>query len=69
MKRVPYVVYEGEDGFVSQTLGEVDIASQGKTCEEAIAMLQEALELYFEELPKKKKFLPETHLGILEVAA
>ncbi|MCP4405457.1 MAG: type II toxin-antitoxin system HicB family antitoxin [bacterium] len=33
--------------FVAQCL-EVDVASQGDTQEEAIANLQEALELYFE---------------------
>jgi predicted RNase H-like HicB family nuclease len=37
---------EGE-WYVSQCL-EVDIASQGKTEEEALANLKEALELYFE---------------------
>ena len=36
------------DCFVSQCL-EIDIASQGKTEEEALANLREALELHFEE--------------------
>jgi len=40
------VWHEG-DWFVSQCL-EVDVASQGKTEEEALANLSEALELYFE---------------------
>ena len=34
--------------YVAQAL-EVDVASQGKTEEEALANLREALELYFEE--------------------
>ena len=36
--------------FVSQCL-EIDVASCGETEQEAIEMLQEALELYFEEDP------------------
>jgi predicted RNase H-like HicB family nuclease len=36
------------DWFVSQCL-EVDVASQGRTEEEALANLREALELHFEE--------------------
>lgn len=40
---------EGE-WYVAQCL-EVDVASQGKTVEEALANLREALELYFEDQP------------------
>ena len=36
-----------DDWFIAQCL-EVDVASQGKTEEEALANLTEALELYFE---------------------
>ena len=36
-----------DDWYVAQCL-EVDVASQGKTEDEAVANLQEALELYFE---------------------
>jgi predicted RNase H-like HicB family nuclease len=41
-------VWREDDWFVSQCL-EVDIASQGRSEEEALANLKEALELYFEE--------------------
>lgn len=41
-------VWREGDWFVSQCL-EVDVASQGKTEEEALTNLKEALELYFEE--------------------
>ena len=40
-------VYRGEDWYVAQAL-EVDVASQGKSIDEALANLREALTLYFE---------------------
>ncbi len=40
-----------EDGwYVARSL-EVEVASQGRTIEEALANLKEALELYFEDNP------------------
>jgi predicted RNase H-like HicB family nuclease len=48
MKRLfAATVWREGDWYVSQCL-EVDVASQGTTEEEALANLQEALELYFE---------------------
>ena len=49
-----------DDWYVAQAL-EVDVASQGKTEDEAIANLREALELFFEppvptKLPKIRRF-------------
>lgn len=50
-----------EDGwFIAQCL-EIDVASQGKSEDEAVANLREALELYFEPprstvMPKLRKF-------------
>lgn len=41
-------IWREGDWFVSQCL-EIDVASQGKTEEEALENLREALELYFEE--------------------
>jgi len=38
-----------EDGWYVAQCIEVDVASQGKTKEEALANLREALELHFEE--------------------
>jgi predicted RNase H-like HicB family nuclease len=44
-------VSRGESGwYVAQCL-EVDVVSQGKTPDEALANLREALELYFEDEP------------------
>ncbi len=47
---------EGE-WYVSQCL-EVDVASQGKTEEEALNNLQEALELHFESPPEIGRTAP-----------
>jgi predicted RNase H-like HicB family nuclease len=51
--------------FVAQCL-EVDVASQGKSEDEAIDNLREAIELFFEDphptvIPKLRKF--ETNIG------
>lgn len=48
------VVWKEGDYYISQCL-EVDVSSFGKTRKEALAMLQEALELYFEDTPLPKK--------------
>ena len=47
-RRVSYVVYREDDGFVARCL-DVNVASEGDTEEEAIDNLREALELYFED--------------------
>ena len=47
-RRFTAVVWREGKWFVAQCL-EVDVASQGRTKEEALANLKEALELYFEE--------------------
>jgi predicted RNase H-like HicB family nuclease len=43
-------VHQEEDWYVAQCL-EVDVASQGRTIEEALANLREAVELYLEHTP------------------
>ncbi|MDD5731785.1 MAG: type II toxin-antitoxin system HicB family antitoxin [Patescibacteria group bacterium] len=48
------VVWKEGRYYVSQCL-DVDVASYGKTKKEALKMLQEALELYFEDIPIPKK--------------
>ena len=59
------VWHEG-DWFVSQCL-EVDVASQGKTEEEALANLSEALELYFE--PPRATRPPKIRTVEVEIGA
>jgi predicted RNase H-like HicB family nuclease len=46
---------------------EADVASQGKTEEEALDNLREALELHFE--PPTANLVPETHTIEIEVRA
>lgn len=48
------VVWKEGDYYISQCL-DVDVSSFGKSKKEAIAMLQDALELYFEDVPFPKK--------------
>lgn len=42
-------LHQEDDAFVAQCL-EVDVASQGRTIEEALANLAEAVQLYLEEV-------------------
>lgn len=57
-------VIEKEEGWFVALCPEVDVASQGKTVEEALKNLREAVELYLEdedvqkELAKKKFSAP-----------
>ena len=64
MKTIKYIIYKEDDFFVSQAIN-VDISSFGKTIEEAKKNLEEALELYFEDLPARKNYqnINETLLG------
>ena len=48
------VVWKEGNYYISQCL-EVDVSSFGKTKKQALAMLQDALELYFEDIPVPKK--------------
>jgi len=47
-RRLSYVVYQEDDGFVARCL-DVNVASEGDTEQEAVDNLREALELYFED--------------------
>jgi predicted RNase H-like HicB family nuclease len=59
-------VWREADWYVSQCL-EVDVASQGATEEEALANLQEALELHFE--PPQATPPPRVRVIEVEVGA
>jgi predicted RNase H-like HicB family nuclease len=48
------VVWKEGDYYISQCL-DVDVSSFGKTKKEALNMLQDALELYFEDIPLPEK--------------
>ena len=47
-RKLEAVVYREDDGYVAQCLN-VNVASEGDTEAEALANLQEALELYLED--------------------
>jgi predicted RNase H-like HicB family nuclease len=59
-------VWREGDWYISQCL-EVDVASQGATEEEALANLQEALELHFE--PPQATRPPRVRMIEVEVGA
>ncbi|MEA1962762.1 MAG: type II toxin-antitoxin system HicB family antitoxin [Patescibacteria group bacterium] len=48
------VIWKENNYYISQCL-EIDISSFGKTRKEALANLQDALELYFEDAPLPQK--------------
>ena len=48
------VVWKEGNYYISQCL-EVDVSSFGKTKKQALVNLQDALELYFEDIPLPKK--------------
>ncbi len=54
-------VHQEEDWYVAQCL-EVDVASQGRTIEEALANLSEAVSLYLEELDDPAQHITGTPL-------
>ncbi len=50
--KVTVVIQKDDDWFVAKCV-ENSVASQGKTVEEAMNNLKEALELYYEDIPKE----------------
>ena len=50
-QQIPALVWKEDNLYVAKAV-EVEIASQGKTKNEALVNLKEALELYFEDEPK-----------------
>lgn len=64
--RSTVIIHKEENWYVAQSV-ETGIASQGKTIDEAIENLREALELYFED----EQLIPDTNpvfVTTLEVA-
>lgn len=53
--RLTAAITKEDEWYVARCL-EVEVTSQGKTMEEALANLQEALELYFEDAPSIQPF-------------
>jgi predicted RNase H-like HicB family nuclease len=62
MKR-QVILYPGEDGYwITECPSLPACISQGKTKEEAIANIKEAIELYIEVLQEEGRLIPEDHL-------
>ena len=66
MRRV--IVYPGEDGYwVAECPSLPPCVSQGRTKEEAIANVKEAIELYLEVLADEGRKVPEDRLEMVAV--
>ncbi|MGE5613301.1 MAG: type II toxin-antitoxin system HicB family antitoxin [Bacillota bacterium] len=61
------VVIQKEDNWYVAKCIENSVASQGKTVEEAMANLKEALELYYEDMPKEEITSRQMFVTTLEV--
>ena len=59
--------FQEEDGLIVATCLETGVASQGRTLDEALQNLREALELYFESEPAPPKY-PQIFVTSIEVA-
>ena len=63
------IIYPGEDGYwVAQCPSLPPCISQGKTKEEAIANIQEAIELYLEVLEEEGRVIPEDQVETVTLA-
>lgn len=63
------IIYPGEDGYwVAQCPSLPPCISQGKTKEEAIANIQEAIELYIEVLQEEGRVIPEDRVETVTLA-
>ncbi len=68
MKTIKYIIYKEGKYYISQSLN-VDVASFGKTVEEATTNLKEALDLYFEDAPARNSYqkISESLIGELKI--
>jgi predicted RNase H-like HicB family nuclease len=64
------ILYPGEDGYVVVEVPSLPgCVSQGKTREEALANIQEAIALHVEVLQERGEQVPDDHVEMVEVAA
>lgn len=64
--KVTVVIQKDDNWYVAKCI-ENSVASQGKTVEEAMANLKEALELYYEDLPEEEASGKQMFVTTLEV--
>ena len=57
MKNIKYVVYKEGEYYVSQCLN-VDLSSFGDSIDEAVILLKEAVELFFEDEINSSEYQP-----------
>ncbi|MBD2432253.1 MULTISPECIES: type II toxin-antitoxin system HicB family antitoxin [Fischerella] len=63
------IIYPGEDGYwVAECSSLRGCISQGKTREEAVTNIKEAIQLYIEVLQEKGQPVPEEKFDVLLVA-
>ena len=63
------IIYPGEDGYwIAQCPSLPPCISQGKTKEEAISNIQEAIELYIEVLQEEGRVIPEDQVETVTLA-
>ncbi|MDJ0903156.1 MAG: type II toxin-antitoxin system HicB family antitoxin [Xenococcus sp. MO_188.B8] len=63
------IIYPGEDGYwVAQCPSLPPCISQGKTKEEAISNIKEAIELYLEVLQEEGRAIPEDQVETVTLA-
>jgi len=64
------LLYPGEDGYVvAEVPGLPGCVSQGKTRDEALANVREAISLHEEVLRERGEPIPEDNVELVEVAA
>ena len=64
--KVTVVIQKEDSWYVAKCL-ENNVASQGKTVEEAMANLKEAIELYYEDMPQEGHIENQMFVTTLEV--
>ena len=64
------ILYPGEDGYVVAEVPSLPgCVSQGKTRDEALANIQEAIALHVEVLQERGELVPDDRVEVVEVAA
>ncbi|MCA1621341.1 MAG: type II toxin-antitoxin system HicB family antitoxin [Acidobacteria bacterium] len=64
------ILYPGEDGYVVAEVPSLPgCVSQGKTRDEALANIQEAIALHVEVLRERGEPVPDDRVEVVEVAA
>ena len=64
------ILYPGEDGYVVAEVPSLPgCVSQGKTRDEALANIQEAIALHVEVLQERGEPVPDDRVEVVEVAA